>query len=119
MPAFSWLWSEEDVQAGHFRRYSLGEIRNAVESAGFELVFSTYFFRFLPVPILLVRTLPYKAGLSKGRETSRTVVRDHAVRGGLFARILNGALKPEVDNVRNKRPMRFGGSCLVVAECPC
>jgi SAM-dependent methyltransferase len=118
VPAFPWLWSEEDVQAGHFRRYTLREVSDRFQVAGFELLFSSYFFRPLPIPIFLLRTLPYKLGLFKKRGTSKTVSRDHAVRTGLLSRIVNAALKPEVDNLRGKRVMSFGGSCLVVAGCP-
>jgi SAM-dependent methyltransferase len=68
VPSYSLLWSEEDVFAGHFRRYALEDISKVLECAGFQVEFSSYIFRFLPIPIFLFRTLPYKIGLSKAEE---------------------------------------------------
>jgi hypothetical protein len=36
VPAFSFLWSEEDVLAGHFRLYTLSSISKVLKSSGFE-----------------------------------------------------------------------------------
>ena len=41
VPSYSFLWSEEDVLAGHFRRYTLKDISSVLMSAGFELEFSS------------------------------------------------------------------------------
>jgi 2-polyprenyl-3-methyl-5-hydroxy-6-metoxy-1,4-benzoquinol methylase len=117
VPAFSFLWSEEDVLAGHFRRYTLSSISNVLKSSGFEMVFASYIFRFLPVPIFLLRTLPFKIGLSRRQLAPTTVLHDHTVKGALPARIMNAILKPEIENLKNKRTMSFGGSCLIVATC--
>jgi ubiquinone/menaquinone biosynthesis C-methylase UbiE len=43
VPALQMLWSAHDVINGHYRRYTLGELRNRVETAGFEVVTATYF----------------------------------------------------------------------------
>ena len=108
---------EKDVLAGHFRRYTLNGISEALESAGFETVFSSYIFRFLPLPIFLLRTLPYKMGLSRIQSNPARVARDHALHGGFLARLAGRSLKPELDNLRKKKAMRFGGSCLILAKC--
>ena len=34
VPAFAWLWSGHDVFLGHYRRYTLAEIRRVVEQSG-------------------------------------------------------------------------------------
>lgn len=44
VPAFQSLWSDEDVNAGHFRRYNLKSIVNLLKESGFEIEYSTYFF---------------------------------------------------------------------------
>lgn len=118
VPSYSFLWSAEDVFAGHFRRYSLDSILNVLQLAGFQVEFSSYIFRFLPVPIFLLRTLPYKLGLSKAEKNSSSTSRDHAVKGGVMASIFNSILQSEVDNLNRKKSMSFGGSCLVVAKSP-
>jgi len=116
VPSYSFLWSEEDVFAGHFRRYDLEDISKVLESAGFQVEFSSYIFRFLPIPIFLFRTLPYKMGLSKAESNAKNASRDHAGKDGAMAKILNSILHREIENLDNMRTMRFGGSCLLVAK---
>ena len=43
VPALQMLWSAHDVINGHYRRYTLGQLREQVETAGFEVVTATYF----------------------------------------------------------------------------
>lgn len=116
VPSYPFLWSEEDVLAGHFRRYSLKSISNVLQAAGFTVVFSSYIFRVIPILVLFLRTLPYKLGLSQGELKAENIFRDHAVNGGTAARIINSLLHSEVKHLKNKRRMRLGGSCLIVAR---
>jgi SAM-dependent methyltransferase len=51
VPAFDWLWSYRDVDAGHRRRYSRGQLLDLAREAGFE-VCETHQFQFLLLPIL-------------------------------------------------------------------
>ncbi len=37
VPAYQWLWSQHDVALDHFRRYTLGQVRERVQQAGFEI----------------------------------------------------------------------------------
>jgi len=118
VPSYSFLWSQEDVFAGHFRRYTLKDISKVLECAGFQVEFSSYIFRFLPAPIFLLRTLPYKMGLSKKQRNAKSASRDHAEKGGAMAKILSLILHREIENLKNKKTMHFGGSCLIVAKRP-
>lgn len=116
VPSYPFLWSGEDVLAGHFRRYTLGGISNVLKSVGFEVEFSSYIFRFIPIPIFLLRVLPYKLGLSKVERKTKKTSRDHGVKGGLMVNIIRAILQPEIDNLNQKKAMPFGGSCLIVAK---
>lgn len=118
VPSYSLLWSEEDVFAGHFRRYTLENFSKVLESAGFQIVFSSYLFRFLPLPVFFLRALPYRLGLSKGGKKDSNISRDHVVKGGITEKILDSLLKPEIKYLNSKKPMKFGGSCLIVATSP-
>jgi hypothetical protein len=89
-----------------------------IEHAGFEVEFSSYYFRFLPVPIALFRALPYRMGLSLSQDTTQAVARDHAVQGGVIANVLAFILNSETENLKNNKAMCFGGSCLIVAKSP-
>lgn len=117
VPAFSFLWSQEDVMAGHFRRYTIDSLSQVLRTAGFEVVFSSYIFRLLPLPIVLFRTIPYKLGLSKQQQMPNNMSRDHVVKNSLFVRMLNSMLQSEIAHLDHKRAMNFGGSCLIVARC--
>jgi SAM-dependent methyltransferase len=116
VPSYSFLWSKKDINAGHFRRYTLKGISNVLESAGFQVEFASYIFRFLPIPIYLLRTLPYKLGFSKVKVSAKSAFRDHADKGGVIAETLSSILRPEIRNLDNRKAMRFGGSCLIVAR---
>jgi 2-polyprenyl-3-methyl-5-hydroxy-6-metoxy-1,4-benzoquinol methylase len=116
VPAYSLLWSREDIMAGHHRRYALGQITELISAAGFSIDFSTYIFRFLPVPTLLMRTIPYRLGLSREQTTNPNAPRDHVVGQGVVSRMLDYFLQAEVRCLEQKKPMPFGGSCLLVAS---
>lgn len=54
VPAHQFLWSDFDVINRHFRRYSKANLRTLFESAGYEIVFLSYWNKFLfPVAALL------------------------------------------------------------------
>lgn len=55
VPAYMSLWSDEDVKAGHFRRYKKNELVSLLESHRFHVLYSNYFFSFLYIPIVIVR----------------------------------------------------------------
>lgn len=118
VPAYSFLWSDEDVSAGHYRRYTLEQIEGVLMSAGFEIEFSSYIFRFLPLPVYLLRTLPYKLSFSKAEKSPDQAARDHAVAGGMKKNILDSLLRSEISILSRNKSMKFGGSCLVVARNP-
>lgn len=44
VPAYQWAWTDHDVQAGHYRRYTRRRLLAAVESAGLEVRRATYAF---------------------------------------------------------------------------
>ena len=118
VPAYSMLWSSEDEKAGHFRRYSMGAICTRLVSAGLKVEFSSYIFKYLPLPIFLLRALPHRFGLSSFIDSQRDRIGDHRLGGGVFSRLLEAMLKRELGNLAMNRPIRFGGSCLVVASVP-
>jgi 2-polyprenyl-3-methyl-5-hydroxy-6-metoxy-1,4-benzoquinol methylase len=118
VPAYKELWSNEDVQAGHYRRYSLQEITRVIKSAGFNVEFSSYIFRILPLPTFFMRALPYRLGKLPKKMDSRNVSKDHVVKHGAVSKALDLALRGEINNLGKGIAMRFGGSCLIVASRP-
>ena len=59
VPAFRWLWSDEDEFAGHRDRYTAGSLRRLVTAHGFDVIRVEYLFASLVLPALLLRRLPF------------------------------------------------------------
>ena len=116
VPAYQGLFSEEDELAGHYRRYCLPQICTLLEQNGFEIEYSSYFFRFLPLPILLLRTLPYRLGIRNGQKPAEQISNDHQVNDNIVTKIVNSLLKGELNNLNHHKSMKFGGSCLIVGK---
>jgi SAM-dependent methyltransferase len=112
VPAYQWLWSVDDVQAQHFRRYTTKTLRHVMEKAGFAVEFSSYLFRPLPLPILLVRSLPSRLG-RRNEEGSRSG--EHTAPSGFAGRVFSWALDRELRRLGKGR-VRFGSSVLMVAS---
>jgi len=116
VPAFQWLWSGEDVLAGHWRRYTIPALRRLMENAGFTVEFATCFFGFLPLPILVRRVVPYRLGL-KAKEPGENAVRsDHEIGNPLARRLMQALTRRELSRIAERRPVSMGGSCMVVAR---
>ena len=116
VPAFDFLWATEDVYAGHYRRYTRRTLMETFLSAGFQVMYSSYFFRPLPVPIFLFRSLPYQVGFKEKNIETRDRRREHITKSNLLSKIIRMALSMEIKNVESKRVMHFGSSCVIVAK---
>jgi SAM-dependent methyltransferase len=116
VPAYQWLWSSEDVLAGHSRRYTVRSLRRLLEKSGYTVEFATYFFGFLPLPIWFHRALPYRLGF-RGKNSPEDAARaDHEVSHPLVDRMLRVLTSRELSRVARRKPLRAGGSCLMVAR---
>lgn len=114
MPAHSWLWSLSDVTAGHFRRYDRKTVCKAF-GEGFDILYFTYLFRALTIPVWLLRTLPYRVRIAKQRGLVTREV-EHSAGGGVTAKVIAYCLRAEKDNIRRGLRVGMGTSCLVVAQ---
>ena len=57
VPAYMWLWGQQDIVNQHYRRYMLRELRQKLEAAHFTIERMTYFNTFLFLPIAAVRLI--------------------------------------------------------------
>lgn len=111
VPAHSWLWSDDDVAAGHFRRYTLETLSAEVKAAGFAPLFSSYLFAPLPLPLFALRCIPSLFG--KRALPRKTYNGLHKQR----ARWLTDRIwAAERSQIAAGRTIPFGSSCLLVAE---
>lgn len=107
-----WLWSQHDVTAGHFRRYTRVSLEKLFQDR-FKIVYFSYFFSALVLPIFVLRVLPYRL-LGKG-----SLLRpedEHLRDGDLTPRFLRNILDREVVRIANKRSNPLGTSGLIVAQ---
>ena len=114
VPAYNFLFSSEDKHAGHFRRYTRKELCRKLRSAGYCIEYDSYFFHFLPFCIVLFRIIPDYLG--KKEKNVNDVKRAHENKKGIAGSIMNGLLHWELNMIRKKRRIPFGGSCLIVAS---
>jgi SAM-dependent methyltransferase len=119
VPAYQSLWSREDIDAGHHRRYSSRAIRELLVEAGFAVEFLTGFFQFLPPAIFALRVIPFRLGLaisSEADEVGNKMRRQHEIKSGWISGPLYWIQQREITRIRRRRQARFGASWLVVAR---
>lgn len=115
VPSFPWLWSAEDIEAGHFRRYTRRTISLVLEQAGFEVAEAGYFFWPLLAPLFLVRSLAYRLGLASPGQAATHAARDHGTEGGFAVSVIARLLENERNRLAKGRQSPFGTSCLIAA----
>ncbi|MEM1412492.1 MAG: methyltransferase domain-containing protein [Pseudomonadota bacterium] len=116
VPAYQWLWSDEDVHAGHFRRYTKESLAQELNGAGLRIEYVTYFFRPLIAPIWALRTLPSKWSPEPRARAPEDAERDHASESGRLSGLLGRMLAGEVGTIRRGASLSFGASCLFAAR---
>lgn len=115
-PAFNALWSNEDVSAGHFRRYTRRELEDKLKAVGFVIEYSTYIFSILPMAVFLFRVIPDKLGLNKSTNSTDKHKKEHQIKKGIIDKALSWIWKAELNKIGKGEKIRIGGSCLVVAK---
>lgn len=109
-PAFRFLFSQHDSMLGHFRRYSLSELKGKVEQAGCVPIESGHIF-FIPLALRLVEVLLEKVKLLNRRE--RTLI--STWRGGNFVTLLlSRILYVDVILCRFLKRFSVGLTCYIV-----
>ncbi|MBP7509222.1 MAG: class I SAM-dependent methyltransferase [Prolixibacteraceae bacterium] len=115
VPAYNFLWSKADVEAGHFRRYNLKSISRLLEKSGFKIIYKSYFFFYLIPIIFLVRTIPYL--LTLGKIKSRHAKKwEHNAGSNLIFRLISFFNSVELKYIKKGKRIPLGSSCIIVAE---
>ncbi|MBN1926635.1 MAG: class I SAM-dependent methyltransferase [Prolixibacteraceae bacterium] len=114
-PSFHFLWSKADTEAGHYRRYTMKQMKKLLEDSGFRILYANYFFSFLLAPIFLFRTLPSlfckrKQRILKSNET------EHSPTSKIVKKIISFLCDSEIRRIKRGRKLFGGSSCIVVAE---
>jgi len=114
VPAYNFLWSVDDVQAGHYRRYTTRTLTERLENSGFEINYCSYLFSFLVPPIFLLRSIPSQIGFRKS-VSEETTKKEHCSGGGITAALMQKCLDWELNRVQMRKPIPVGSSCIAVA----
>lgn len=114
VPAFPFLWSESDIDAGHFRRYTREDFQTLIHSR-YILRYFTYFFSVLTLPTFLFRRLPFVFHLNN-RKNLLSKESEHGTRRGPFIRMMSKVLDWEFTCIKNRGLILLGTSCLVILE---
>jgi 2-polyprenyl-3-methyl-5-hydroxy-6-metoxy-1,4-benzoquinol methylase len=112
VPAYNLLWSNEDNDTGHYRRYTLKKLRRLMSEAGYKITYETYIFSILPIPIFLFRTIPSFLKLNKNSNELKKHQNEHRAKEG----VLNKIWSWEIERGKASKKIRFGGSCFIVAQ---
>jgi SAM-dependent methyltransferase len=111
VPAYQWAWSDHDVRAGHYRRYTRSRLLAAVRAAGFDVRRCTYGF---------AGVFPMFAAERVVRRLRR---RGKGADGGLpqvsptLDRVLTWISRAE-SKVLRRRDLPFGSSVFLAARRP-
>ncbi len=115
LPAKQCLWSASDIYAGHFRRHDEKSV-SALLGGQFEVAYFTFFFGCLTLPLFLMKTIPYRLGISRERPNVWTHETEHGTDGGIAVSLLERILNKETRKIREGKSKPWGTSCLAVAR---
>jgi SAM-dependent methyltransferase len=102
VPAHEWLYGTLDIQAGHYRRYSLAYLSDILTKAGFDIVDICYFNSFGALPWFI------NARVLKSKLEADGV--------NLQIRLFDRYLVPLLRNVESRIKLPFGQSLMAVAK---
>ena len=115
VPAYKMLWSNEDVDAGHYKRYNMAGIKQLHIDNGFKIVYASYFFSFLVLPIFLLRSIP---SLWKKSSSAFDLQQKEHISSGFSKLIIDQLCSIELNRIIHNKNILFGSSLLVVAQKP-
>jgi hypothetical protein len=117
VPAYKALWSGSD-EKGHFRRYNMRTLSKIVQESGFEVVRMTFFFRYLVIPIFLLRALPHKlfkresaVRPSKAKDKNRSQLTTNSA----IEHIVDLLVNKEIRSIESGNNLRWGASLFCIA----
>lgn len=114
VPAHQYLWSWMDIQAGHFRRYSMTLLTKLLNRSGFEVIYISYFFSGLSLPIFFFRTLPTFLRLPQNRSREKKA-KIHRKKTGFIGRVLDWHWNHEIRSLKTDK-FFYGASLIAVAK---
>ncbi|MEI6312336.1 MAG: class I SAM-dependent methyltransferase [Bacteroidota bacterium] len=116
VPAIPFLWSDEDIEAGHYRRYTKETLQKLLKETGFEIDYCSYFFSFLYLPLFLFRSLPSKLGIKRAVSDLNKLKKEHTNRQGMSNHILQWFMQRELNSIQRGKTINYGTSLVIVGR---
>ena len=116
VPAYNLLWSNADYTAGHFRRYTIHDLIRLFKKSGYKVIYSTYIFSILPLPIFLLRKVPSILGLLKSNEEFSTHHSSNEKSNSLLGKLIEKICEWELSKIAKNKTIPFGGSCFLIGK---
>lgn len=116
LPAYPWLWSRNDVEVGRHRRYTRTSAHRLFQQY-FTVRYSGYFFSLLVLPIFVLRSIPYRLGVTRTKALLSDQT-EHGIAGGLKLKLLQYILRRELHAIQQGKNLSYGSSLLLVIEKP-
>lgn len=113
VPCHNWLWSQADIDAGHFRRHTEQSLQTLLNGL-FKIDYLSHFFGPLIAPQFLFRALPFRLGF--GQTPVLSTEAEHGTKGGPIIKLLSQGLEREAHHIRAGKRLHFGTSCLLAAH---
>jgi len=118
VPAHKKLWSYSDK--GHFRRYSKKQLQNVVTESGYKIIYDSYYFYSLLIPIFILRSLPYLFRRKNKKEVvlngDNKINRNEFVVPVFIEKLINILLSSELRRIRKGKRIKIGASLILVAQ---
>ncbi|MBA2698972.1 MAG: class I SAM-dependent methyltransferase [Nocardioidaceae bacterium] len=114
VPAYQWAWSDHDVRAGHYRRYTRPRALAAVATAGLVVRRSTYAFAGV-FPFFVAERLVRRARPARKASPPETTGLTRVPRG--LDAVLMGLSRLECRRLRH-HDLPFGSSVFLAADKP-
>lgn len=116
VPAHPLAWSDEDVIAGHYRRYTRRTLTEALEKAGLRIVFLSGIFSWLLLPVFMLRALPFRIRGSKRQELTGEAMRSDHILPPAIAPLAEAVHRWELKKLSQRRSVPLGSSLLCAAR---
>ncbi len=114
VPAYQWAWSDHDVRAGHYRRYTRPRALAVVATAGLVVRRSTYAFAGV-FPFFVAERLVRRARPARKASPPETTGLTRVPRG--LDAVLMGLSRLECRRLRH-HDLPFGSSVFLAADKP-
>jgi 2-polyprenyl-3-methyl-5-hydroxy-6-metoxy-1,4-benzoquinol methylase len=115
VPAYDFLWSNDDDYAQHYRRYRVRTLTKGLESAGFTVRYCSYFFCVLVPAVFVLRSIPSRLWIRHSIDLA-SKQQEHAVRTGIGGFLLEHSLAYELRRIEKRGYLPMGSSCVAVAQ---